>query len=336
MARYERVARLYDLLQSAEAPLSVAAISEALKVAPATVKRLVRFLREELDVRVLVDRENGGYRLDGNHTAAVMGPSYDATELSALLSARELLTQIPPGLFRRETQGIAARLSKLLYQRPTGHAELKDRIRIVLPQRRVVDGERFETVLTALAHQKRLRIAYRSRSSDVDSDRVVSPQRLTLYKSNWYLAAFCHRTQDLRIFSVDRIASAMVSPIPVQAMSRKQLDQRLSSAYGIFEGEATATAHLRFTSDAARWIADEEWHPDQRLVRRRDGSVDLYVPYYRSTELVMDILRFGPAVEVMGPADLRRAVAQSHRDAAERYAPTPARERGADTPARQR
>jgi predicted DNA-binding transcriptional regulator YafY len=37
------------------------------------------------------------------------------------------------------------------------------------------------------------------------------------------------------------------------------------------------------------------------------------VPFANSTELIMDLLRFGPDVRVMSPASLAREIAERHR-----------------------
>lgn len=321
MARFERVSEIYEILAASPEPVSLDSLTEALDVSAPTVKRLLRFLRDDLQVAVEYDRVHNGYRLDraSRSRYAVVGPSYDSRELSALLGAYEVLQQIPPGLYRRETASLRNRLQQLLYRRPTGHGQLKDRVRLVLPQVRAVDEAQFHLVLSALSTQRRLRMRYRSRSRDAATQRLVSPQRLTFYRSNWYLAAWCHRSDDLRIFSVDRVENAEVTPIPIHDVPGDVLDSRLSSAYGIFEGEANAMAVLRFTAETARWVADEEWHAKQQLEPQPDGSIVLRVPYRHPTELKMDILRYGADVEVLSPPDLRELVRQSLERAAARY-----------------
>ena len=97
--------------------------------------------------------------------------------------------------------------------------------------------------------------------------------------------------------------------------------------YGIFSGPAENTAVLHFDSVAARWVGEEEWHPQQRSSALQDGGLQLEVPYSNSQEILMDILRHGPHVEVVSPASLRSAVAEQHRQAAEKYAPPKRRER---------
>jgi proteasome accessory factor C len=323
MARFERVSEIYEILAGSADAVSLDNLCLSLDVSPPTVKRLIRFLRDDLQVGVEYDRTLNGYRLDpaARSRYAVVGPSYDSRELSALLGAYEVLEQIPPGLFRRETASLRNRLQQLLYKRPTGHRQLKDRVRLVLPQVRSIDEAQFHLVLSALSTQRRLRIGYRSRSRNADTQRLVSPQRLTFYRSNWYLAAWCHRAEDLRIFAVDRVDHAEVTPIPSLEMPGDVLDARLSSAYGIFEGQANAVAVLRFGEESARWVADEQWHPGQQTEPLPDGGVILRVPYRHATELKMDILRYGADVEVLAPPELRELVCQSLERAVARYRP---------------
>lgn len=312
MARYERVSEIYELLWSTREPQSLESLCSALDAAPATVKRLIKFLRDK-GTPVAFVREANGYVLERGATPLPMvGPSFNAKELSALLTAHELLAQIPPGVFRRETAALRHQLQALLYAKPTGSREIRRRVRLLLPQQRTLDEAVFRIVLGALNSQRRLRIAYRSRSKNEDSMRVVSPVRLTFYRSNWYLAAWCHRSHDLRIFSVDRIASAEGTPLPCAVPAEENVEQRLSTAYGIFEGTADALAELEFSPTVARWVADEQWHPDQRLEQHPDGSVVLQVPYRHATELVMDVLRYGGDVKVRAPEVLRRAVRAAH------------------------
>jgi proteasome accessory factor C len=322
MARYERVAEIYEVLAAAPSPMSLEALCQTLTASSATVKRLVRFLREQLSVPVEFDRERKGYVIGKSADGAgrPVGSAPDSRELSALITAYDLLEQIPPGLFRKETAQARSRLKQQLTRRPAGRGDLKDRIRLLMPQNRRVDEQRFQAVLTALATEKRIKIAYRSRTRNAAQTRVVSPQRLTFYRSNWYLAAWCHVRRDLRVFSLDRVTGADLTPIPAHVVAAKTLDARLSSGYGIFEGEATATAILRFSPESARWVADEEWHPQQRQERLADGGLLMHIPYSHATELQMDIQRYGADVEVLGPPALRAAIADSLRQAAAQYA----------------
>lgn len=55
-------------------------------------------------------------------------------------------------------------------------------------------------------------------------------------------------------------------------------------------------------------MSRETWHPEQKSRFDDEGRYCLSVPYSDDRELVMDILKFGPEVEVLGPAPLRRRI----------------------------
>ena len=91
-------------------------------------------------------------------------------------------------------------------------------------------------------------------------------------------------------------------------VAEKDLNDHYASSFGIFAGKANKTAVLRFSAERARWVADERWHPQQSGQYLTDGRYELRIPYREDKELIMDILRHGPAVEVISPEALRLAV----------------------------
>ncbi len=76
---------------------------------------------------------------------------------------------------------------------------------------------------------------------------------------------------------------------------------------------------LRFDPRRARWVAKERWHRDQQGRFLDDGSYELRVPYSNALELIMDVLKYGPDVEVLEPLELREAVAGRLRAALDLY-----------------
>jgi proteasome accessory factor C len=198
-------------------------------------------------------------------------------------------------------------------------AQLLQRVRLAPVAARRADPAHFAIVADALGRRRRLRIRYHSRGRDRFSERDISPQRLTHYRDNWYLEAWCHQQDDLRRFSVDRILQARILDDPADEVPDEVLRQSLDESYGIFAGPARYTAELLFSAERARWVADERWHPDQHGERLADGRYRLRVPYADHRELVMDILRHGAQVEVLAPAELRRLVRDTLRHALDLY-----------------
>ncbi|HMV21657.1 MAG TPA: WYL domain-containing protein [Rhodocyclaceae bacterium] len=78
----------------------------------------------------------------------------------------------------------------------------------------------------------------------------------------------------------------------------------LGVGYGIFAGADVRWATLIFSPERARWVAAELWHPEQEG-SFLDGRYRLRLPYSNDSELVMDILKYGPDCEVVEPEELR-------------------------------
>ncbi len=200
------------------------------------------------------------------------------------------------------------RLLTLLGQGDHSAEEIGRRIRIATAAPRHCQAEHFQTVANALLARRQMEIDYSARSSGEHHQRRVSPQRLTHYRDNWYLDAFCHERGALRSFAVDAIKTAKTLPQLAEEIPDAELNEVLGSGYGIFGGAAVRWASLIFTAERARWVASEEWHPEQQAEFLPDGRYQLRLPYSQDPELIMDILKYGPDCEVVAPADLREKV----------------------------
>ena len=204
-------------------------------------------------------------------------------------------------------------------QHRSATAELAGRIRLITQAARRSNPTHLAIVADALGQRKRLHIHYHGRGRDQISQRDISPQRLTHYRDNWYLEAWCHQADALRLFSLDRIQQAKSSQQAATDTDLNQLSATTDASYGIFSGGQPKTAVLLFNAERARWIADERWHPEQQGSRLEDGRYRLELPYTDPRELILDILRYGPDVEVLDPPELRQAITSRLQQALAQY-----------------
>jgi predicted DNA-binding transcriptional regulator YafY len=311
MKRFDRVTRLGQLLRSHRRPIPLTTIQRELECSERTARRLLDDLRDRFNAPVEYDRARRGWiiRAESGYARELPGLWFTADEIYAFMVSQRLLHDLQPGAFDEYLAPIRDRFEALLGQNSTGRPDLARRVRIVPIAGRQVNLEHFRKIATALLDRKRLRILYHGRARDETTERDVSPQRLVYYRSNWYLDAWCHLRRGLRSFSLDRLHPVLIAEEPVREVSDARLDRHFSSSYGIFAGAPKATAILRFTPSAARWVADEQWHPQQRGRVLNDGSYELRVPYSDTRELARDILQHGPEVEVIAPKSLRAHIA---------------------------
>ena len=289
-------------------------LQDELEVSRATLKRDLEYMRNRLNAPIIWDRDAGGYRFD--KVAPNIGGQYElpglwfnSSEVHALLTMQHLLANVDPGgILTPHIQPLMARLNALLGAADNTAEEIRKRILIVGQGKRKMKIEHFERVGSALLRRKRMVITYFARGKGETTEREVSPQRLVHYRENWYLDAWCHLRDGLRNFAVDSISRVEVVERKAKDVSRTAMDQELGPGYGIFTGQDVQQARLRFTPERARWVAHEQWHPNQKGSLEKDGSYVLDLPYADDRELIMDILKFGGDVEVLGPAALKKRV----------------------------
>ena len=321
MDRMQRMYRLHQAIPSRRYPVSFQLLQEELQCSRASVRRIIAEMRQDFNAPIEYDRVQNGYyyaQADGK-AFELPGLWLSSSELYALLTAYQLLVQVQPGLLDVQLKPVRERIEKILAGRQLGSQEIASRVHILRMTGRNVEPACFQTVAGALLQRNSLHITYHGRGNDQTSSRVVSPQRLVHYRSNWYLDAWCHDKNALRSFAVERISAAEVLPQRCFDITEDKLDAHYASSYGIFAGEPKYTALLRFTPDRARWVAEEQWHPEQQGCFLENGSYELRIPYSDPCELVMDILKYGPDVEVIAPDTLRKTIAERLQNALKNY-----------------
>lgn len=320
MERSERFARMQRLLQ-ARRVVRLVELCAALEVSRATVFRDLAYLTGRLGLPIIFDRERDGYRLDpAAPQSELPGLWFTPGEIHALLSMQRLLASLDRGgVLGEQLAPLRERLLKLLESKDDSAADIARRVRIVTAAARTYAPQHFQTIASALLERHRIRLCYTARRSGETSEREVSPLRLTHYRDNWYLDAWCHLRDQLRRFAVDAIAAVQVLEDRAHEVADNVLDAALGAGYGAFTGETVCWATLLFSAERARWVAAEEWHPQQQGRFLPDGRYQLTLPYTHDPELIMDVLKYGPDCTVLAPSDLRAKVQQRLQAALAQY-----------------
>lgn len=310
MNRLERLYRIHELLQTARFPVPMSRFCDVLETNRNTITRDFQYLKDMFGAPIVYDRGRNGHCYDPDAPVFQLpGLWMNATELHALLACEQLLESVQPGLMAPRLAPLKTRIRQLLSEAGQVEESISERVRVQTMQSRPVHNSVFMPVADAVMARRQLEIRYQGRSREDVSTRRVDPQQLLHYRHNWYLLAHCHRAQALRLFSLDRISQPERLENPANDIPATELASFANESFGIFSGPPSGNAHLRFSSHAARWVADEQWHTQQCGEWREDGY-HLHVPYSNPTELIMDILRHGPEVEVVAPPALREVVSE--------------------------
>ncbi len=324
MNQTERYYRIDQLIHE-RGLVSFADLMRELEVSRATLKRDLAHLRDRLNAPIVYDRDARGYRYErnaGGPRFQLPGLWFSADECLALLTMHQMLDALDAGgLLGPHIKPLMERLSKALGSEEAPAREVLRRVKLLPSQQRRVRLAWFELIGRAMMRRRRLEIDYFARYKNERSTREVSPQRLVHYRGNWYLDAWCHKSEGVRMFALDSIENARLLEARAKEVSLKQVDEETARGYGIYRGTQLAWATLVFSPEAARWVRSEVWHAQQQGRELADGRYELKVPYADSRELEMDILRHGENVEVIEPDALRARIERRLLDAIRTYRP---------------
>src|SRR5258708_1740432 len=316
--RMDRTERFYkiDHLIRERGMVPVKDFLRELEVSLATFKRDIEYMRSRHYAPIVWDRDQGGYRFEEQQADA---PKYELPGLWFSPREAQALLTMEHSLLGAHVKPLKARLSALLSAGDRSVEEVRRRIHVIPFGARRHEPKHFQLVASAVLGRNRLKLTYWNRSKDEVTEREVSPQRLVHYRNNWYLDAWDHLRDDLRTFSLDAMRDVSMVPGKVKEVSDKELDEVLASGYGIFSGKKVQWATLKFTGAAAKYVSMEDWHSKQKARWEKDGSYVLEVPFSSERELMMDILKHGPDVEVVAPDNLKSSIRQSLKNAARAY-----------------
>jgi predicted DNA-binding transcriptional regulator YafY len=307
MDRYERILTLHRILKGSRYPVSFDHLKTELHCSRATLYRDIAFLRDALGAPIDsdVERHAIAYAKEEADRFELPGLWLSSEELSALLAVHQMLSRTGPGVLSSALAPLRERIENLMSNQDVGKRVELSRIRVTGAATRRLDEAVFRVVASAVLERRQLEFRYRARTTGGDGMRLVSPQRLTHYRENWYLDAWDHDRRALRSFAVDRIATPVLRAERASDVPEGELDSHLAGGYGIFSGPPKAWATITFSARAARWVADEHWHSRQEGRFLPDGRYELRIPYANAKELLMDVLRYGPDAEVIAPTSLR-------------------------------
>jgi predicted DNA-binding transcriptional regulator YafY len=164
-----------------------------------------------------------------------------------------------------------------------------------------------ENVLAAaresLRHRRRLHLRYLVPSRDETTERDVDPMRVLNVGDRWYLEGWCHRSEAVRLFRLDRIVGIDVLDVdgtpPRDAVGR-DADERLFTPS---PEDVVVTVDLE---PEAHWVAT--YYPVESVTDLRDGRLRVTLRAASPDWVPRMALRLGGALRVVTPAGLAEEV----------------------------
>ena len=335
-----RLFRIDQMIQEAGV-VGFETLRTTLQCSAPTLKRDLRYMREQLGAPIVYSAAKGGYCYsdDSKGTARQIEKSqeklpsawYSANEMRVLMTILEELGEIESdkrAVLASDMRALRARLLACVRGDKISARDLLRRVKVVLEEHVHVELPFFDVVGEALGKRRRLRITYYTRSRGAENAREISTLRLVNYRSHWYVDAWCHQVEGLRTFNIENILSAEILTKKCRVVAMRTVQETLDKSYGIFSGGELKHAVIEIDSVMTPYVGSEIWHKDQQTRRHSDGSMTLEVPYSSEIELAGRVLSLGSHARVASPESLRSYVMDELKSMAAGYGMTATTEAG--------
>ena len=164
-----------------------------------------------------------------------------------------------------------------------------------------------------LSHQ--VEMTYQGRAKAESTKRRLDPYVLVFRSGWWYVVGYCHLRAAIRIFRLDHITE--LTPLDTPFVPPLDFDVR---PYLEMESNPAASLHvrLRFSAEMAFLVQESAftWHEAEQ---QPDGSVIATMDVPDLTWAASTVMSFGPGVEVLEPAQVRREVQKWAKAILEQY-----------------
>jgi len=125
----------------------------------------------------------------------------------------------------------------------------------------------------------------------------------------------------LRTFVLARMKNAKLGTAPFVRPASFSIEKHLKDSFGVFTAKGSHAVRLKFDAFAGQLVRERIWHPSQKIQELADGGVELTLQLSSLHEIEPWVLSWGEHVRILGPAELKKRVANRLRSALETSRP---------------
>lgn len=303
----ERILKIDELIRAGKYP-NPRQLAQEFGVQERTIYLDRQFMVDRLGAPIAYDRRRGGwYYTDPNWAL----PTVFVTEgeLLAFLLSVEVAKRYLGTPFEKPLLSAVEKIRRSLKgQVEINLAELQAVSFLTSPSSVAVNERLLFELQRAIVENRRVKINYFTASRGSWQERVVEPYHLFNLRGDWYLVAFDHFRQAMRVFHTGRIDRWQVLSEVFVRDPHFSLQEWMKQAFIAERGEEPVEVVVRFDAYQARYIRERCWHPTQRIEELPDGGLILRFTTGGLEEVKRWVMGYGSHVEVLAPASLRRAV----------------------------
>ena len=299
-----------DLAVSRRAWPNARTLARELEVTRRTIQRDIAFMRRLRAPLEFDSVRNGYYYTDPSYRLGY----YPATEgeLVALLVAAQVMDRYRGTPFEQDLRKALAKISEILPATIEVPLDELTACLSVLPRvQTTYDPEIFRVLVTAVRQSRQLSMVYWTAGRNETQKRTFDPYDLVLAPDDdWCLIGHCHLRNDIRLFKVQRVRSAVETGECFCRPAGFRAKDYMAESFGTIRGDGDFHVALRFTQAYAGLIAEKQWHASQVVEPQPDGTLILRLHVNDLRLIKRWVMYWGAECEVVEPEELRGLVLQ--------------------------
>ncbi|GAA3927640.1 WYL domain-containing protein [Hymenobacter algoricola] len=181
--------------------------------------------------------------------------------------------------------------------------------------RRPLGLEYLRPILQAAQARQVVELEYQKHWDDQPHRRTIGPLLLREFRGRWYVVAVMVGSGRLACFGLDRIHHLLPSSDQFSPPPAFDAATYFTHCFGITrptDGEEPQEIRLRFEPVQGRYALSYPLHASQQVVAVDEDAISIQLTVYDTHDLRMELLSYGPEVEVLAPASLRAWVREAH------------------------
>lgn len=236
-------------------------------------------------------------------------PRLNSQEIAVLLFAGEILTKENGFMYEQYFKSALSKIKNCI--RLEDIAVSEDKLSSISYKIDTLKTKLWENnfyiIERSIVQRKTLEVEYYTLSRNKISKRLLDPYHLIYKKGAWYLIAYCHWREAIKIFRVDRIKSIKETKQTFLPQKDFSLTDYLKHSWQITRGKKWKVKVCFFES-AARFVKEVKWLPTQKIEELEDGSIIFTAKVSGLLEIKKWILSFGSCAKVLEPEVLRNEI----------------------------